>query len=123
MPVVSVQSLPLEQDISVALPLLCESFSKAMDIDIHHVSVSWQFIQPGHYCVAGKCEAVHSPGFTLKVQLLTPNLYRLPAIERMLCFLANEVSTLAGIEVADVFVYHQEIASGHVFDEGKILHW
>jgi len=116
-------SLPIEHDVAARLPELSASFSRAMAIDIQHISISWQFYTGRHYCVSGRSSETLASGFPIKVQLLTPNLYRLPSIEKMLAFLAQEVSAIAQTCIEEVFVYHQDVASGHVFDEGRVLRW
>lgn len=126
MPFIHIKSLPLDEPIKVdnIVEGIIEDFSDGTGIDPEHVTVTWEFLQPGHYAVAGK-SSTHQKGVShpVLVDMLSPDFNSAEQIEVMLHTVAASISKRAYIPVDKIFINHRQARSGMVFDAGKVVKW
>lgn len=126
MPFIHIHSLPQAGpfDSDEAVRAISREFAAATATDERHVTVTWEWLQPGHYCHAGHTAAVQPPAsHPLLVELLAPDFNSDERIERMLEVVAGAVAAQVGTGEANVFVAFRPARSGHVFDCGQLIRW
>ena len=92
MPFIHIRSLPFEKDldISVAVREISRDFSRDLEIDPEHVTVTWEFYRPGLYASAGETSGTQPSGFhPILVDLLVPDVHSREAAARMLTCVAS----------------------------------
>jgi phenylpyruvate tautomerase PptA (4-oxalocrotonate tautomerase family) len=126
MPFIHVKSLPFVEsfDVSAVLGGLTEDFAKGAGIGLEDVTVTWEFLAPGHYAVAGKAAQDQSPdSHPVLVDLLAPDFNSAAAVEQMLTTVASSISKRAKVPITNIFINHRQARSGMVFDAGEIVRW
>jgi len=126
MPLIHVKSLPFrnEPDIQDVVEGLSMDFATAMDIAPEHVSVTWEYLAPGAYAIAGKAgESQVEDSYPVLVDLLAPDFTGKAQINLMLEVIASSISNRVGVSVTNVFVNYREAHAGRVFDRGQIVTW
>ena len=94
----------------------------ANDIELKHVTATWEFLRPGHYVVAGVRAAEQpSRSHPILVDLLAPAANSSEKVEKMLTTLASSISSLTGVPIENVFINYREAKSGMVFDAGSVV--
>ena len=76
MPIIQIKSLPFEQDFDSKKAIIDISgeFASALNIDIKHITVTWEFFQPDSYALAGKTLSLQAPdSHPVLVNLLVPD--------------------------------------------------
>jgi hypothetical protein len=93
-------------------------------IDEEHVTVTWDYLQPGHYAHAG-ATAAEQPEHShpLLIAILAPDQHPADRVERMLRAAAASTADATGVDPANVFVESRAARSGEVFDGGDIVRW
>ena len=126
MPFIHIRSLHFEKslDASKVIKEITEDFSIATGVAIEHITVTWEFVTPGHYAVAGKVVEYQSmESHPLLVDLLIPDFNSAQEIEDMVRETAKSISRRVKIPVDNIFVHGHVARSGRVFDAGEIVHW
>ncbi len=126
MPFIHVKSLPFEKPLAMGAVLegITEDFAKATNIDPEHVTVTWEFLSPDHYAVAGKAaERQPQVSHPLLVDLLAPDFNSPAAFEKMLGAVAASIAKHAKIPIGNIFVNCRAAHSGMVLDAGAIVRW
>lgn len=126
MPFIHIKSLPFnpEKDTAKIVKSIGHDFAATNNIALHHVHVTWEYFNAGHYARAGNAPEHHPASqHPLIVELLTPNLNSPDTIESMLDSLAKSISARAGVDIHNIFINHRHALSGNVFDEGKVIKW
>ena len=126
MPFIHIKSLPPSEPLVIQslLENLARDFAAALDIDLEHVTTTWQSLAPGHYAVAG-VSAVSQPANThpILIDVLAPDFNSAETIEKMLGAVADIFSRLSGIAKTNIFIHYRAAHSGEVFDAGEIVRW
>ena len=126
MPFIHIKSLPPSESLVIQnlLENLAREFAEALEIDLEHVTTTWQTLAPGHYAVAGVA-AANQPANThpILIDLLAPDFNSTETIEKMLGAIADIFSRLSGIAETNIFIHYRAAHSGQVFDAGEIVHW
>lgn len=127
MPLISIKSLPFDNDVDVPgmIKSITEDFARRTDISIEHITVTWEFIPPRHYAVAGLLPATQpqTGSHPVLVNLHAPSFHKQDAISTMLECLAFSVSKRSGVAYSNIFISYQKVLSGNLFDRGKIVTW
>ena len=126
MPFIHIRSLPAEAPLEVnkAVRTLSRLVAEQADLELAHLSVSWQTLAPGFYAVAG--ETAHFQPYEshpLLVEFLTPDGYSEEKITIAMTAIAEGLASVAGVARENIFIQHRAALSGHVFDQGKIVSW
>ena len=126
MPFIHIRSLPFEEsfDAPRVLKQVSREFSELTGIAIEHITVTWQFLEPEHYAVAGEI-AYFQPkdSHPLLIRLLVPSFNSPKNIEFMMEHIANIVSKLTSLPKDNVFIHTELAHSQQVFDSGSIVSW
>ena len=126
MPYIHIRSLPFEhpRNIAAVVEGIARDFAKASGIALDHVSVTWNFLAPGHYAVAGTAiEFQRQDSHPVLVDLLAPDFNPPDAAELMLHAAASGISQHAGIAIDNIFIEYRQAHPGMVFDAGAIVRW
>lgn len=126
MPYIHIKSLPFKQavDIGAAVETLSSDFSNDTGIAIEHITVTWDFLSPGCYAFSGNAaNAMETNTHPLLVHIAAPDFHTPDQREVMMRSIANALSKVAEVSVANVFVHYTPIQSGNAFDGGQVLHW
>jgi phenylpyruvate tautomerase PptA (4-oxalocrotonate tautomerase family) len=126
MPLIHIKSLPLasEFDTSAVLEELCRDFSAATGIAIQYVTVTWEYLPPGHYAVAGKAERQQPrDSHPVLVDLLTPDFHSTTRVETMVRAIAACIAARTPVDIGNIFVNHRRAHSGGVFGNGDLVRW
>lgn len=126
MPFIHIKSLPFEEplDVGATIQGLADDFADQTGISRIHVTVTWEFFDPGHYTTAGKsahCQPRES--HPILVDFLTPDTHSPDTIADMLNILARSISKHAKFAVENIFINHRLAHSGRVFDDGEVVRW
>lgn len=126
MPVIQVRALPMEPPLDTAAVLrrISADFARHAGIDESFVSLSWTWLQPGHY-VCGGVAAEVQPQAThpLLVDLLVPEFHDTASAVRLLRVLAATLSEHTGVSLRNIFIELRLARSGRVFDDGVVVGW
>ncbi|UTA48037.1 hypothetical protein L1F30_00515 [Simiduia sp. 21SJ11W-1] len=124
MPIINIQSLPLDlENPSPRLDLISQDFASALAIDEQHLSIGWQYFSSGCYRAKSLGGRTQGPTQPIQVQLLVPDFTPPERRQLMLTTLAMCISKHAGLPLNQIFIYLQTVASGEVFDDGKLATW
>ena len=126
MPIIHIRSLPFKPELNTAgiLEAVSMEFSRESGIKLKYVSAMWSYFEPGHYVESGQAALKQPWGdHPLQVELVTPDIHQALAIEKQLQILAHAISRHSGMPLHNIFIEHREVHSGHVFDNGSIIHW
>jgi phenylpyruvate tautomerase PptA (4-oxalocrotonate tautomerase family) len=126
MPFVHIKSLPFQKsfDVPQVIEGISNDFAKATGVGLEHVTVTWEFLLPGHYAVAGVA-VQHQPddSHPVLVQLLAPDFATPAQIEKALLAVAASISKRAKTSSKNIFIHYRQAHSGLVFDDGDIVRW
>ncbi|HSC81809.1 MAG TPA: hypothetical protein VLC08_15730 [Chitinolyticbacter sp.] len=107
-----------------AIEQISADFAEATGISLEHVTITWRWLAPGHYAVAGKAVARQpADSHPLLIELLTPDFHAPAAIEQMLTALADSLGRRTPVSSRNVFIQHRRTRAGRVFDAGRIVRW
>src|SRR5262245_31965056 len=114
MPFIHVRSLPFRQsfDVERVVHGLARDFAKGTGIGLKHVTVTWEFLDPGHYAVAGK-SARHQPrrSHPVLVDLLAPDFNSPGAVGKMMTTVASSIARRTRVSIRNIFIHHREARS------------
>lgn len=125
-PFIHIRSLPFEPplDLATAVAALSRDFASATQIDLEHVTVTWELLPPGHYAAAGQTASVQpADSHPVLVDLLAPEFNCDETVMSMLSAVAQSIARVSGVAEHNVFVNYRQARSGQVFDAGKIVRW
>lgn len=126
MPFIHIRSLPFEEpfDVPVAIKTVSEAFSVRTEIDLQHISVTWEFFATEHYAHAGQT-VNYQPrdSHPILVELIAPDSNSESRIKMMLKTIASILEQITGIAVSNIFIHFRAAQSGTVFDHGDVVHW
>jgi phenylpyruvate tautomerase PptA (4-oxalocrotonate tautomerase family) len=126
MPFIHIKSLPFDPplEISAVVKGITRDFAEGSGVGLEHVTATWEFIESGHYAVAGAAP-LNQPRAThpVLVDLLSPDFNPPEQVEKMLHTVAQSVSVRTGVPIGNIFINHRHARSGMVFDAGKIVKW
>lgn len=127
MPLISIKSLPFDNDVDVPVMIktITEDFARSTEISIEHITVTWEFIPPRHYAVAGLLPATQpqTGSHPILVDLHAPSFHKQDAITSMLECLAFSISKRSGVAYSNIFISYQKVMSGNLFDRGNVVTW
>ncbi len=126
MPFIHIKSLPFKPPLPMngVVEGITRDFSTRTGIDIEHITATWDFMEPGHYAVAGQAASSQQTwSHPVLVDLLVPDFNTAEAIEEMLLAIASSISERTGVPAGNVFINCRKAVSGQVFDGGKIVRW
>lgn len=126
MPFIHIKSLPFDNPFQAkdVLASITADFAASTGIDLKHVTVTWEFFQPGHYAVAGKvAESQPQNSHPVLVDFLAPDFNNIEMIAKMLSCIAESISKRTEIPVQNIFINHRQAHSSYVFDAGEIVRW
>ncbi len=124
MPLIHIKSLPLEQsrDMGSMLQGISEDFARDLHMASEHITVTWEYFQPGHYAIAGlTAEQQPVTSHPVLVDLLVSDFNSERTIEYMLHCVAQAIAQHAGLPSNNVFINCRCAHPGKVFDEGEIV--
>ena len=126
MPFIHIKSLPFEKpiDIPTAVTNISNDFLRRNGVAIEHITVTWEFMYPGHYAVAGVV-AEHQPTAThpVLVDLLAPDFNSQDQVIKMLQAAADSISKHVNIPIGNIFINFHQAHAGMVFDAGEVVQW
>lgn len=126
MPFIHIKSLPFEKpiDVSGVIVGISNDFAKTVGVEVEHITVTWEFLQPGHYASAGRI-SLYKPddSHPVLVDLLAPDFNSQSQIELMLLATADSISKHAQVSRQDIFINYRQAHSGMVYDAGEIVRW
>ncbi|MGH1461149.1 MAG: hypothetical protein ACRBB6_03845 [Neptuniibacter sp.] len=127
MPLICIKSLPFESDIDVPAMIkhITEDLARSSEISIEHITVTWEFIPSRHYAVAGLMPATQpkNGGHPILVELHAPSFHNQSSVEGMMECIAFSISKRCGVSHSNIFINYHRVATGHVFDRGKVVRW
>ncbi|WP_148717384.1 hypothetical protein [Chitinolyticbacter meiyuanensis] len=126
MPFIHIQALPFESafDVASAIEAFSVDFAEAAGVGLEHITVTWRWLEPGHYAVGGRSAQRQPRGsHPLLVELVTPDFHPPATVEKMLQVLADSLARRTGLPVDNVFIQHRRAKAGRVFDAGQIVRW
>lgn len=127
MPFIHIQSLPVSEStfsLNRILPAVSSDFSKALELDTQHITVTWQFYPPNSYSVAGKVSPSQPKNsHPILVEVFAPDFNSQETVEKMLTTIANSIAEHAAVNVSNVFISFRPARSGQVFSDGDIVRW
>ncbi len=127
MPLITVNALPLNESqkpVSDIIVDISRDFAAATNIDIKHVSITWNTIQSGCYSWGGNIEYEQPADLhPLIIDMLIPDFYKPERVAQLLTILAKITSKHTGVLRNHIFINVRKAMSGCVFDEGQVLRW
>jgi hypothetical protein len=126
MPFIHVRSLPFKTPLEMGSVLegISHDFAENNGIAVEHVTVTWEFLLPNHYAVAGHVSETQTvTTHPVIVDLLTParSGKTQPSNRKMLLTLATSLAQRAYLPINNIFINHRYTQPGHVFDAGGIV--
>ena len=126
MPIIRIESLPQEPDLSI--PMTCKNisrrFSELSDIDEEYISVVWKAILPDHYSEGGiTAEDQPNNSHPALVSILVPSIHSKENHYNLINALAQAISENTKLRLDNIFIHLQIAESGTVFDNREIQHW
>lgn len=127
MPLICIKSLPFEDecDIPNMIKGITTDLSRATDISIEHITVTWEYIPSRHYAVAGLMPASQpqNGSHPILVDLHAPSFHAMDSVEAMMESVAFSISKRSGVSFSNIFINYCKVQSGHVFDHGEVKRW
>jgi phenylpyruvate tautomerase PptA (4-oxalocrotonate tautomerase family) len=126
MPLIHIKSLPFEQelDIPLIIEMVSRDLSQQLDIPAEHITVTWEYLQIGHYAHNNKvCDHQPNASHPVLIDLLAPDFHSEATIGKMLRHIAVSISKHTNISDSNIFINCRCAHSGRVFDNGEIVHW
>ncbi|WP_220720886.1 hypothetical protein [Agarivorans litoreus] len=126
MPIVHIRSLALPNaiDMPSLLNKLANAFAQQAKIQLEHISIEWNYIQPGHYFVNQQVhhqQQANQP--PLMVELLIPDVHSDKRQQQLISVLAKVIHQHSHIALDNIFVSLRVAQSGSIFDNGRIVTW
>jgi phenylpyruvate tautomerase PptA (4-oxalocrotonate tautomerase family) len=126
MPIVHIRSLALPNaiDMPSLLNKLANAFAQQAKIQLEHISIEWNYIQPGHYFVNQQVhhqQQANQP--PLMVELLIPDVHSDKRQQQLISVLAKVIHQHSHIALDNIFVSLRLAQSGSIFDNGRIVTW
>lgn len=126
MPFIHIRSLPFDRELDVSAVIAGLSDDVALDtgVELKHLHVTWQFLEPGHYAGGGQT-ALRQPDDThpILIELLTPDFLDVATSGQMSMAIARSLAARAGVSRKNIFIHHRRALSGSVFDGGDVVSW
>ncbi|NIQ97670.1 MAG: hypothetical protein GWN87_28475, partial [Desulfuromonadales bacterium] len=126
MPVIRITSLPFEHEaeIPAAIQKISATLASLFDIDEQHISISWHYLSPGHYCCGGEVADLQSADtHPLAVDILIPDFNPADVIEEILLAVAEVLAKSVNVSHDNIFIHLRTARSGTIFDSGMIAEW
>ena len=126
MPVIRITSLPLAQDTDIARVLegFSKEFAESVALNVDNIYISWDFLSPGHYVHQGRAAGLQeNETHPIQVELMTPDIFSASRLELMMRSIAEAISRRTHVPRENIFVIHRSLASGRVFDQGRVQYW
>jgi phenylpyruvate tautomerase PptA (4-oxalocrotonate tautomerase family) len=126
MPVIRITSLPFasDPDIPASIRGVSATLATLFDIDEQHITITWDFLQPGHYSSGGETADYQSPNsHPLIVKILVPDFNPPENIEKILLSVAEVLAKSVKVSQGNIFIHLETAHSGSVFDDGIIARW
>ncbi|MPW28892.1 hypothetical protein F9L16_07715 [Agarivorans sp. B2Z047] len=126
MPIVHIRSLALPNaiDMPSLLDKLANAFAQQAKIQLEHISIEWNYIQPGHYFVNQQVhhqQQANQP--PLMVELFIPDVHSDKRQQQLVSVLAKVIHQHSHIALDNIFVSLRVALSGSIFDNGRIVTW
>jgi len=125
MPVISIKSLPLENDVNIPeiLKKLNTETAKAIGYETRHIWSYWEFLAPHHYSVGeNTSDKTTNEGYSPIVNVISFEGKPKEHIENMLKTIARVLSSELKIDIGNIFITYTEASSGRVFDGSNIVY-
>ena len=126
MPFIKIKSNPFEKDMGIpsVIQKVGVEFSQITNIDVEHITVTWEYYLNNHYWYAGKTtEYQDGSAHPILVDLLIPDFNSKEKIDVMLNAIATSLSKHLAIDPNEVFINCSLAKSGMVYDRGQIVNW
>ena len=124
MPVIQVKALPQDPplDLAEVLPKISADFAAYAGVAEQFVSLTWTWLQPGHYLCAGQpAQTQPATSHPLLVELLVPDFHRPDQSSRLLRVLAGVLAEHTGVAVRNIFIELRLARAGQAFDDGGVF--
>jgi phenylpyruvate tautomerase PptA (4-oxalocrotonate tautomerase family) len=126
MPIITIKSLPIDEDemrTPDILKKVCTAVALRMNYQPNHVWATWEFISPhlyttGNYSVGAQPQSTHAP----LVRIISFEGKSKRDIEAIIQTVAETLSSELKIDIANVFIEYTEAKSGKIFDGGQIIY-
>lgn len=126
MPIIRITSLPFEPeaDIPAAIRTVSATLASLFDIDEQHISISWNYLSPGHYSTGGiLADTQPQQSHPLMVEILVPDFNPPENIRNIILSVAEVLAKSVKVSQDNIFIHLQTARSGAVFDNGDIVEW
>lgn len=126
MPVISIKTLPLDED-EVRTPdilkKLCTTVSQELNYKPSHVWATWEYIAPhlysvGNYSVPFQPQSTHAP----LVRVLAFEGRSKREIEALLHVIARVLAQELKVDLGNIFIEYSEARSGKLYDGGQVVY-
>ena len=126
MPIIRISSLPLSESVQMdsVMTALSSGVSRDVRIEQAQLSISWQYLQPGHYISKGEL-ADKQPAHThpILVELVVSEVMAHELREKIMHSLAHRLGKELNFPVSNIFIYERELQESQVFEKGMMAHW
>lgn len=126
MPVISIKTLPLDED-EVRTPdilkKLCTTVSQELNYKPSHVWATWEYIAPhlytvGNYSVPFQPQSTHAP----LVRVLAFEGRSKKEIDALLHVIARVLAQELKVDLGNIFIEYAEARSGKLYDGGQVVY-
>jgi phenylpyruvate tautomerase PptA (4-oxalocrotonate tautomerase family) len=126
MPVISIKTLPLDED-EVRTPdilkKLCTTVSQELNYKPSHVWATWEYIAPhlyavGNYSVPFQPQSTHAP----LVRVLAFEGRSKREIDALLHVIARVLAQELKVDLGNIFIEYAEARSGKLYDGGQVVY-
>ena len=126
MPVISIKTLPLDED-EVRTPdilkKLCTTVSQELNYKPNHVWATWEYIAPhlyavGNYSVPFQPQSTHAP----LVRVLAFEGRSKKEIGALLHVIARVLAQELKVDLGNIFIEYAEARSGKLYDGGQVVY-
>ena len=126
MPVISIKTLPLDED-EVRTPdilkKLCTVVSQELNYKPSHVWATWEYIAPhlyavGNYSVPFQPQSTHAP--LVRVTAFEGKSKR--EIDALLHVIARVLAQELKVDLGNIFIEYDEARSGRLYDGGQVVY-
>ena len=126
MPLIHIRSLPIEEprDIPTILKKISSRFCREVGIEERHVTVSWEYFQPGHYLVGGAAGSSFDPRIhQILVELLVPDFNDKQSVAGMMKSLANALALYANLPENCILIRCHFARPEMVMEGTEVVRW
>lgn len=126
MPFIHITSLPQDEgfETEATVRAVSELFAHGTGIGLEHISVTWRYLEPGHYAHAGQTTDMQQrDSHPILVDILAPDFNDAETVTRMLECTAEAIAECTGVSISNVFVAYRAAHAGRVFDGGEVMDW